>query len=240
MAAATSEPAAGRVNHAAERRRRSYLMLDAANPARGRTVRWCEWALDFRRTGDVDKARALLRDALACGAHPPTIYRAWIAMEEEEGERAADAVRELFEGWRAWYPAAEAAGADDEGGFWCHYIAFEIRHGGGAARVRAVAERAVAACPRDPAVHTRYVRAEARLGCPDRARAVLESALDSFATDAEARYWLRKEEAAACGDAVSRGGWKRLRGLLLPFRRRRRGVRWFGSSAFAYEQLGVA
>jgi hypothetical protein len=237
---ATLEPAAGRVNHAAERRRRSYAMLDAADPERGRAVRWCEWALDFRRTGDVDKARALLRDALACGAHPPTIYRAWIAMEEEEGERAADAVRELFEGWRAWYPAAEAAGADDEGGFWCHYIAFEIRHGGGAARVRAVAERAVAACPRDPAVHTRYVRAEARLGCPDRARAVLESALDSFATDAEARYWLRKEEAAACGDAVSRGGWKRLRGLLLPFRRRRRGVRWSGSSAFAYEQLGVA
>jgi hypothetical protein len=130
---ATLEPAAGRVNHAAERRRRSYAMLDAADPARGRAVRWCEWALDFRRTGDVDKARALLRDALACGAHPPTIYRAWIAMEEEQEERAADAIRELFEGWRAWYPAA--AGADDEGGFWCHYIAFELRNCGGAARV---------------------------------------------------------------------------------------------------------
>ncbi|KAL6639298.1 hypothetical protein ACP70R_023028 [Stipagrostis hirtigluma subsp. patula] len=64
------------------------------------------------------------------------------------------AARALFEERRARYAAEEAqeGGGGDrqqedegQGAFWCHYIAFEVAHGGGAARVRAVAEAAVVA-----------------------------------------------------------------------------------------------
>ncbi|KAL6652794.1 hypothetical protein ACP70R_011719 [Stipagrostis hirtigluma subsp. patula] len=226
--------AAGWVNHAAERRRRAYATLDAADPVRGRAVRWCEFALGmFRADGDTTGARRLLSDALVCGAHPPTIYRAWIAMEGQAGHGAA--VRPLFEAWRAWYELV-GGGGDDEGGFWCHYVAFELRHGG-AARVREVAERAVAARPRDPAVHAKYAKAELSLGRADLAGDVLRRALQVFAAedDAKIREWL-KDEVKSYRDSMRVGSWRRLRGLL-PFCRG--GGRWT-KPAGGYQRLSVA
>ncbi|KAL6874383.1 hypothetical protein ACP4OV_013403 [Aristida adscensionis] len=242
MAAATADAGAGGwVNHAAERRSRAYAVLDAADPARGRAVRWCEWALHmYRADGHAGEARALLRDALACGAHPPTVYRAWIAMEEHAGSGAA--ARPLFEGLRAWYELQGGGGGADEAGFWCRYIAFELRHGG-AARARAVAERAVAACPRDAAVHARYAKAELGLGRADRAAAVVERALRVFAAegDANSREWLM-EEVAAYKNSMREGSWRRLRGLF-PFCRGGggggAGGRWC-RTAGGYQRLGVA
>jgi len=54
----------------------------------------------------------------------------------------------------------------------------------------------VVACPRDPAVHAKYAKAELCLGCPSRATAVLLRALDVFAVDARTREWLEKEVTA--------------------------------------------
>nr|CAB3484362.1 unnamed protein product [Digitaria exilis] len=140
-----------------ERRRRARALLDATAPGRSIAVRRCKLALEtFRRDGDLREARALLRDALACAnVHHPSIYRAWISMEEEAGNPAA-AIRDLFEAWRGHQldkkeNGGGAGSQDDEGGgFWCRYIGFELRRGS-AASARGVAERAVAACPRDPA-----------------------------------------------------------------------------------------
>ena len=175
-------------------------------------MRRCKLALDAFRSGGggLGEARALLRDALDCrNVHHPTIYRAWISMEEQAGSDAAG-IRRLFEAWRCWYRHDDEGGGGnsrDEGGFWCHYIDFELRRGG-AAGARGVAERAVAACPRDPAVHAKYAKAELRLGRPDRARAVLLSALDAFAADAEAREWLEREVAATrCATGATGGGF---------------------------------
>ncbi|OEL13567.1 hypothetical protein BAE44_0025412 [Dichanthelium oligosanthes] len=190
MAAAA---ASGRVDDDFERRRRARELLDATTPGRSIAVRRCKLALEtFRVDGDLGEARTLLRDALDCSnVHHPTIYRAWISMEEQAGTDAS-AIRKLFEAWCAWYHKEDRAGSQDEGGFWCHYIGFELRRGT-AASARGVGERAVAACPRDPAVHAKYAKAELRLGFPDRARAVLLSALDAFAADAGTREWLERE-----------------------------------------------
>jgi hypothetical protein len=106
----------------------------------------CKLALEtFRsdRVGGLREARTLLGDALVCNnVHHPAIYRARIGMEVEAGTDVRG-VRELFEGWRIWYLRGRGAknrGDDgeeeertrpsqDEGGFWCHYIDFELRHG---------------------------------------------------------------------------------------------------------------
>ena len=217
MAAATE-----RVDEEAERRRCARELLDATTPGRSIAVQRCKLALEtFRRGGGgLGEARALHRGALDCrNVHHPTIYRAWISMEEQAGSDAAG-FRRLFEGWWCWYRHGEGGGGSrDEGGFWCHYIDFELRRGG-AAGARGVAERAVAACPRDPAVHAKYAKAELSLGRPDRARAVLLSALDAFAADAETREWLEREVAAYGGDSMRHGSWRRLRGFL-PFCSRR-------------------
>jgi len=69
-------------------------------------------------------------------------------------------------------------------------------------------------------VHAKCAKAELRLGCPGRARAVLLSALDAFAADAEAREWLEREVAAYGGDSMRHRSWRRLRGFL-PFCSRR-------------------
>ncbi|KAL6634367.1 hypothetical protein ACP70R_027038 [Stipagrostis hirtigluma subsp. patula] len=170
MAATAQAPAAtGWVNHAAERRRRSYAMLDAAaGPARGRAVRCCELARDmYRADGDMGAARRLFLDALVCDVDKPTIYRGWIAMEEHAGHGAG--VRPLFEAWRAWYELV-GGGGDDEGGFWCHYIAFELRHGG-AARVREVARRGRAPARPRGARQVRQGGAEPGAARPRRRRA---------------------------------------------------------------------
>jgi predicted Zn-dependent protease len=235
-----------RVDDGLERRRRASALLDATTPGRSIAVRRCKLALEtFRVDGDLGEARALLRDALACSnVHHPTIYRAWISMEEQAasgGDGDAGGIRKLFEAWSRWYQDrnkdAGAGGSQqqDEGGFWCHYIDFELRRGS-AASARGVAERAVAACPGDPAVHAKYAKAELRLGCPDRARAVLLSALDAFAADAGAREWLERE-VAEYGDSMRHGSWRRLRGLLLPFCRRCR--RW-SRPAQGYHLLAAA
>jgi len=202
-------------------------------------VRRCKLALDAFRSGGggLGEARALLRDALDYrNVHHPTIYRAWISMEEQAGSDAAG-IRRLFEAWRCWYRHDDEGGGGnsrDEGGFWCHYIDFELRRGG-AAGARGVAERAVAACPRDPAVHAKYAKAELRLGCPGRARAVLLSALDAFAADAETREWLEREVAAYGGDSMRHGSWRRPRGFL-PFCSRR----WPRPPAQGYNLLAAA
>jgi hypothetical protein len=223
-----------RVDDAAERRRHARALLDATTPGRSLAVGRCKLALETFRSdrdgggGGLEEARTLLCDALVCSnVHHPTIYRAWIGMELEAGTDASG-VRELFEGWHIWYLRSAFKNGDneetrrpsqDEGGFWCHYIDFELRHGT-AARVRCVAERAVATCPRDPAVHAKYAKAELRLGCPDRANAVLLSALDAFAADAGTREWLEKE-VTAYRDSIGHGSWRRLRGLLSLCRRSR-------------------
>ncbi|CAD6261103.1 unnamed protein product [Miscanthus lutarioriparius] len=210
--------------------------------------------------GGLREVRALLGDALFCSnVHHPTIYRASISMEVEAGADARG-VRELFEGWRIWYLRGARAAknrdddgeeeerwsvahpvhpvappvrpSQDEGGFWCHYIDFELRHGTDAS-ARCVEERAVAACPRDPAVHAKYAKAELCLGCPSRATAVLLSALDAFAADVGTREWLEKE-VTAYNDSMRHGSWGRLRGLLPSLCRRR--VR----PAPGYELLAVA
>ncbi|KAL6650696.1 hypothetical protein ACP70R_009621 [Stipagrostis hirtigluma subsp. patula] len=239
MAATAEAPAAaGWVNHAAERRRRSYAMLDAADPARGRAVRCCEIARDmYRADGHMREARRLFRDALVCDVRPPTIYRGWIAMEEHAGHGAD--VRPLFEAWRAWYELV-GGGGDDEAGFWCHYIAFELRHGG-AARVREVARRAVAACPRDPAVHAKYAKAELSLGRADLAGDVLGRALQVFAKDDDAkiREWLN-DEVKSYRDSMRAGSWRKLRGLLPFCRGSGAGGGWWMGPAGGYKRLGVA
>ncbi|WVZ85391.1 hypothetical protein U9M48_032327 [Paspalum notatum var. saurae] len=223
MAAATD-----RVHDDAARRR---ALLDATTPGRSLAVGRCKVALDtFRNEGNLHDARTLLLDALACSnVHHPTIFRAWISMEEEARSDAAG-VRKLFEAWRCSYLGGGLG--HDEGGFWCHYIDFELRHGT-AASVRSVAERAVAACPRDPAVHAKYAKAELRMGCPDRASAVLLSALDLFAADAKSREWLERE-VTTYRDAMGHGSWRRLRGLLPFCRRRPSGL------APGYRLLGIA
>ncbi|WVZ55076.1 hypothetical protein U9M48_005789 [Paspalum notatum var. saurae] len=164
--------------------------------------------------GDLTEARAFLIGTLArsSNVHRAAIFRAWVSMEEQAGSDARR-VRKLFEAWSRAYRLGDgrkklvgggggkggeeqdlSGQDDDEGGFWCRYIDFELHHGT-AASVRVVAERAVAACPRDPAVHAKYANAELRLGCPDRAGAVLLSTLDLFATDAKTREWLEREVA---------------------------------------------
>ncbi|WVZ85383.1 hypothetical protein U9M48_032319 [Paspalum notatum var. saurae] len=206
--------------------------------------------------GDLTEARAFLVAALArsSNVHRAAVFRAWVTMEEQAGSDARR-VRKLFEAWSRAYRLGggrkklvgggggeggeerDLSGQDDdEGGFWCRYIDFELRHGT-AASVRVVAERAVAACPRHPAVHAKYATAELRLGCPDRAGAVLLSALDLFAADARTREWLERE-VATYDDAMSMGQrhggiWRRLRDRLLPFCRRRSGM------ATGYELLAV-
>ena len=146
-------------------------------------------------------------------------------MEEQAGSDAAG-FRRLFEGWWCWYRHGEGGGGSrDEGGFWCHYIDFELRRGGGAAGARGVGD-----------VHAKYAKAELRLGCPGRARAVLLSALDAFAADAEAREWLEREVAAYGGDSMRHGShWRRLRGFL-PFCSRR----WPRPPAQGYNLLAAA
>ncbi|XP_025824575.1 uncharacterized protein LOC112900063 isoform X1 [Panicum hallii] len=235
-----------RVDDEADRRRRARELLDATTPGRSIAVRRCTLALETFRGGGgggggLAEARALLRDALDCSnVHHPTIYRAWISMEEQAGSDAVG-IRKLFGGWHCWYRKKREGGgsqneeetrSQDEGGFWCHYIDFELRRGT-AASARGVGERAVAACPRDPAVHAKYAKAELRLGCPDRARAVLLSALDAFAADAETRERLERE-VTAYGDTMRRGSWRRLRGFL-PFCSRR-----WTRPAQGYDLLAVA
>ena len=88
----------------------------------------------------------------------------------------------------------------------------------------------MAACPADPAVHAKYAKAELRLGCPDRASAVLLIDLDAFAADAGIREWLEKE-VTAYSDSMRHGGWTR---GLLPLCRR------WSRSAPGYELLAVA
>jgi hypothetical protein len=234
----------------AERRRRARALLDATTTGRSLAVGRCKLALETFRSDregvGLREARMLLGDALVCSnVHHPAIYRAWIGMEVEAGTDAT-CVRELFEGWRNWYlrvrsdaknrdggeEEEERRPSQDEGGFWCHYIDFELRHGT-AATARCVGERAVAACPRDPAVHAKYAKAELRLGCPDRASAVLLSALDAFAADAGTREWLQKE-VAAYSDSMRHGSWRRIRGLLPSLCRRR------FRPAPGYELLAVA
>ncbi|KAL6650701.1 hypothetical protein ACP70R_009626 [Stipagrostis hirtigluma subsp. patula] len=238
MAATAEGPAAkGWVNHAAERRRRSYAMLDAADPASGRAVRFCEFAQEmFRDDGNMREARCVFLDALVCDADPPAIYRGWIAMEERAGHGAD--VRPLFEAGRAWYELV-GGGGDDEGGFWCRYIAYELRHGG-AARVREVAQRAVASRPGDPAVHAKYVKAELSLGRADLAGDVLRRALQVFAAedDAKIREWLNNE-VKSHKDSMRAGSWRKLRSLLPFCRGSGAGGRWM-TPAGGNDRLGVA
>ncbi|KAL6658494.1 hypothetical protein ACP70R_004080 [Stipagrostis hirtigluma subsp. patula] len=220
----------------------------AADPARGRAERCCETARVMHRLdGDMKEARVFLRGALDCRGHFPTIYRAWIAMELEHAGGVA-AARALFEEWRARYAAEEAQEGggggrqkeeEDQGAFWCHYIAFEAAHGGGAARVRAVAEAAVAARPRDPAVHAWYAKAELRLGHADRARDVLGRARLGFAAEEDAGKWeWLADEVKAYSDSMRHGRLK-LR-VFLPFCRSGGGRRWWSRPSQGYERLGVA
>ncbi|CAD6263932.1 unnamed protein product [Miscanthus lutarioriparius] len=135
-----------RVDDAAERRRRACALLDATTPGRSLAVGRCKLALETFRSdrggGGLREAGTLLGDALFCSnVHHPAIYHAWIGMEVEAGTDATR-VRELFEGWRIWYLRVRGARnrdddgeeeerrpSQDEGGFWCHYIDFELRHG---------------------------------------------------------------------------------------------------------------
>lgn len=203
---------------AVQRRQRVYERVDSADPARGRALRYCEQALDmYRADGDMKEARLLLRSALPCVADYPTIYRGWIAMEEEhEGNVAA--ARELFEEWGRRCAADPNGAGLQDAGFWCRYLAFEAKNGG-AGRARAVAEAAVAACPRDAAVYVKYAKVELRLGHDDRASAVLDRAVAAFAKDAGAKEWV-VNEVRRYRDAM-RG--KRLGGRL---GRICRGMRW--------------
>lgn len=212
-------------NAAAERRQRVYALLDAADPAHGRAVRWCETALGmFRSDGNMREARLLLRAALAAGVHHPTVYRAWTAMEADHAGDAT-AARALFEEW--------LHGCDDgreAGRFWCRYIAFELGHGG-AARARAVAERAVSACPHEPAVHAAYARAELSLGRADRARAVVERALQCL--NGDHREWL-VDEVKRYGSSMRLRRWRfsRLCGFIVRFYRG-----WWARSPRGYGRL---
>uniref|UniRef100_A0A0E0MDB5 BUB1 N-terminal domain-containing protein n=1 Tax=Oryza punctata TaxID=4537 RepID=A0A0E0MDB5_ORYPU len=136
----------------------------------------------YAEYGDMTEARGLLRGGLMQrDADYGSIYRGWIAMEADHSGNV-DFARALFGEWHALC-------RDKDGGFWCRYIAFEVRHGG-ARRARDVAEAAVAACPGDPAVHAKCARLELRLGHEDRAFAVLGRALAAFASDASAQEWL--------------------------------------------------
>ncbi|GJN37031.1 hypothetical protein PR202_gb25949 [Eleusine coracana subsp. coracana] len=194
--AKAAPPAPVAPNAAAERRRwRVYALLDAADLARGRAVRWCESALGMLRSdGDMREARLLLCAALAAGIHRPTVYRAWTAMEADHTGDAHAARARLHQ-------EDNEEEEEDVGGFWCRYIAFELGHSG-TARTRAVAEHAVAVCPRDPAVHAGYARAELRLGRADRARAVVARALKCLDDDGD-REWL-VDEVKRYGNAMRR------------------------------------
>lgn len=168
-------------------RRRVYEFLDTVDGdptrARGRAVRCCEMALNlYAEYGDMAEARGLLRGGLMQrDADYGSIYRGWIAMEADHAGNV-DFARALFADWRALC-------GDEDGGFWCRYIAFEARHGG-ARRARDVAEEAVAACPGEPAVHAKCARLELLLGHEGRAFAVLARALAAFGSDAAAQEWL--------------------------------------------------
>lgn len=109
-------------------RRRVYEFLDTVDGdptrARGRAVRCCEMALNlYAEYGDMAEARGLLRGGLMQrDADYGSIYRGWIAMEADHAGNV-DFARALFADWRALC-------GDEDGGFWCRYIAFEARHGG--------------------------------------------------------------------------------------------------------------
>ncbi|GJN12757.1 hypothetical protein PR202_ga31064 [Eleusine coracana subsp. coracana] len=232
--AKATPPASVAPNAAAERRRRVYALLDAADLARGRAVRWCESALGMLRSdGDMREARLLLRAALAAGVHRPTVYRAWTAMEADHAGDG-DAARALFEEWRVrLHQEDNDKEEEDVGGFWCRYIAFELGHGG-AARTRAVAERAVAACPRDPAVHAGYARAELRLRRADRARAVVAHALKCLDDDRD-REWL-VDEVKRYGNAMRGRRRQLIRRLCGFFPRLFRGG-WWSRPSRGYNRL---
>ncbi|KAM3274584.1 hypothetical protein ACQJBY_043564 [Aegilops geniculata] len=137
-----------------QRRRSVYEFLDATRPARGQALRWCETAREMRRVdGDMKEARLLLRGALCCVKDYASVYRTWIAMEKEAG--GVGVARWLFEEWGAvcakdggLHNEGDGATADAYGDYWCAYLAFELGHGD-LRRARAVAARAVRACPRD-------------------------------------------------------------------------------------------
>lgn len=83
------------------------------------------------------KSRAL---PLPRRARPRAIFLVWYCMELCHRDTAA--ARACFDEWRS-----RGGGAGDAV-FWCHYAWFEWEHGRDtAARARAVAEAAVAACP---------------------------------------------------------------------------------------------
>uniref|UniRef100_A0A8I6XP67 Uncharacterized protein n=1 Tax=Hordeum vulgare subsp. vulgare TaxID=112509 RepID=A0A8I6XP67_HORVV len=139
-----------------QRRRSVYEFLDSTRPARGQALRWCETAREMRRVdGDMKEARLLLRSALCCVKDYASVYRTWIAMEKEGGGGGVGVARWLFEQWGAvcakdgsLRSEDDGATADEYGDYWCAYLAFELGHGN-ARRARAVAARAVRACPRD-------------------------------------------------------------------------------------------
>ena len=164
---------------------------DKDKPTRSWALACYEAALEiYVEDGDrtpIKQARDLFLGALSSGADQQTIFHAWIVLELGHGDIAA--ARACYEEWRS-----RAGGCRGDTDFWCGYIRFEIVHGT-AARSRAVAEVAMAACPRNPVLIVLYAKLELRLGYDGRARHIVRRAreiltADVYPIDEDAAKWV--------------------------------------------------